>query len=50
MKGKKVLREQALDGCERILKEEFKDVPERAIYMIGEVKTTSLSAAMKVGK
>jgi F-type H+-transporting ATPase subunit beta len=29
--------EDALDGCERILKDEFKDYPESALYMIGSV-------------
>jgi F-type H+-transporting ATPase subunit beta len=36
-KGKKVKLEDALDGCERILKDEFKDVPEKALYMIGTI-------------
>jgi F-type H+-transporting ATPase subunit beta len=27
----------ALDGCERILRDEFKDYPESALYMIGTV-------------
>lgn len=27
----------ALDGCERILADEFKDLPESALYMIGAV-------------
>ena len=42
MKGKLVPLKDALDGCERILGDEFKDVPESALYMIGsidEVKT-----------
>ncbi len=42
MKGKLVPLKDALDGCERILADEFKDIPERALYMIGaidEVKT-----------
>jgi F-type H+-transporting ATPase subunit beta len=29
--------EDALDGCERILADEFKDLPESALYMIGKV-------------
>jgi F-type H+-transporting ATPase subunit beta len=40
--GKTVRLKDALDGCERILRDEFKDVPESALYMIGsidEVKT-----------
>ncbi len=35
--GKLVSRKDALDGCERILRDEFKDHPERALYMIGTV-------------
>ncbi len=37
MKGKLVSREDALDGCERILRDEFKDYPEGALYMIGPI-------------
>ena len=37
MKGKTVPLEQTLDGCERILNDEFKDVPESALYMIGAI-------------
>jgi F-type H+-transporting ATPase subunit beta len=36
-KGKEVSLEDALDGCERILADEFKDVPEDAFYMIGSI-------------
>ncbi len=35
--GKLVPLQDALDGCERILRDEFKDVPESALYMIGKV-------------
>jgi F-type H+/Na+-transporting ATPase subunit beta len=35
--GKLVSRKDALDGCERILRDEFKDTPERALYMIGAI-------------
>ncbi|WP_449629041.1 F0F1 ATP synthase subunit beta [Pseudomonas sp.] len=35
--GKLVSLEEALDGCERILADEFKDLPESALYMIGAV-------------
>ncbi len=35
--GRTVSREDALDGCERILNDEFADTPERALYMIGTV-------------
>jgi F-type H+-transporting ATPase subunit beta len=37
IKGKLVSLEDALGGCERILRDEFKDVPEWALYMIGKV-------------
>lgn len=33
--GKLVSLEASLDGCERILRDEFKDYPESALYMIG---------------
>jgi F-type H+-transporting ATPase subunit beta len=36
--GKEVSLEEALDGCERILADEFKDIPESAFYMIGRVE------------
>jgi len=37
LQGKLVSLEDALDGCERILGDEFKDYPESALYMIGKV-------------
>lgn len=37
MKGKLVSLKGALDGCERILSDEFKDYPESAFYMIGAI-------------
>ncbi len=37
LKGKLVSLKDALDGCERILQDEFKDYPESALYMIGAV-------------
>ena len=37
IKGKEVSLKDALDGCERILKDEFKDFPESAFYMIGSI-------------
>ncbi len=37
IKGKEVSLEEALNGCERILADEFKEVPEDAFYMIGTV-------------
>ena len=35
--GKSVSLADSLDGCERILHDEFKDYPESALYMIGAV-------------
>jgi F-type H+/Na+-transporting ATPase subunit beta len=37
LKGKTVSLEDALDGCERILRDEFTDYPESALYMIGAI-------------
>jgi F-type H+-transporting ATPase subunit beta len=37
LKGKLVSLKDALDGCERILRDEFKDFPESALYMIGTI-------------
>jgi F-type H+-transporting ATPase subunit beta len=37
IKGKLVSLEDALDGCERILRDEFAEIPESALYMIGTV-------------
>jgi len=36
-KGRVVDLEDALDGCERILNDEFSDYPERSLYMIGKI-------------
>jgi len=38
MKGKLVSLKDSLDGCERILRDEFKDYPESALYMIGAIE------------
>ena len=35
--GKLVSLQDALDGCERILRDEFKDYPESGLYMIGAI-------------
>jgi F-type H+-transporting ATPase subunit beta len=35
--GKLVSLKDALDGCERILRDDFKDYPESALYMIGTI-------------
>jgi F-type H+-transporting ATPase subunit beta len=36
-KGRVVDLEDALNGCERILNDEFSDYPERSLYMIGKI-------------
>ncbi|MDZ7583918.1 MAG: F0F1 ATP synthase subunit beta [Thiobacillus sp.] len=51
--GKLVSLEDSLDGCERILRDEFKDTPESALYMIGaigEVKQKSKPELKKQSK
>jgi F-type H+-transporting ATPase subunit beta len=35
--GKLVILEDTLDGCERILNDEFANLPEQALYMIGPI-------------
>lgn len=37
IKGKSVSLSDALDGCERILRDEFKEYPEGDLYMIGTI-------------
>jgi F-type H+-transporting ATPase subunit beta len=37
MSGRLVSLDETLEGCERILKDEFAEVPEKALYMIGEI-------------
>ncbi len=37
LEGKEVSLEEALNGCERILSDELKDLPESAFYMIGNI-------------
>jgi F-type H+-transporting ATPase subunit beta len=37
IKGKLVSLKDSLDGCERILRDEFKDYPESSLYMIGAI-------------
>ena len=44
IKGKHVKLKDALDGCERILRDEFKDYPESALYMIGTIDETRKKA------
>lgn len=42
MTGKLVSLHDALDGCERILQDEFTNVPESAFYMIGNIDEATL--------
>ena len=44
LEGKFVSLEDALDGCERILRDEFKDYPENALYMIGDIREAKTKA------
>ena len=44
-KGKLVSLDDALDGCERILRDEFKDFPESALYMIGAIGEAKRTAS-----
>ena len=48
--GKLVSLEDALDGCERILRDEFKDIPESALYMIGAVDEAKEKEKAKPGQ
>ncbi len=48
IKGKLVSLKDSLDGCERILRDEFKDYPESALYMIGAIDEAKGKA--KAGK
>jgi len=43
--GKLVSLEDSLDGCERILRDEFKDYPESSLYMIGAIAEARKAAA-----
>ena len=44
IKGKDVSLKDAIDGCEPILKDEFKDYPESAFYMIGAIDEAEAKA------
>jgi F-type H+-transporting ATPase subunit beta len=44
IKGKLVSLQDSLDGCERILRDEFKDVPESSLYMIGAISEAKTRA------
>jgi F-type H+-transporting ATPase subunit beta len=45
-KGKLVSLADSLDGCERILNDEFKDYPEGALYMIGAINEAKKDAPL----
>ena len=45
--GKLVSLSEALDGCERILRDEFKDYPESALYMIGPISEAHMPESDK---
>jgi F-type H+-transporting ATPase subunit beta len=47
IKGKEVSLSDAIDGCERILNDEFKDYPESAFYMIGSIDEAEKRTAKK---
>jgi F-type H+-transporting ATPase subunit beta len=49
-KGKLVSLKDALDGCERILQDEFNDRPESALYMIGAISEAKGNAAAAAPK
>jgi F-type H+-transporting ATPase subunit beta len=46
--GKLVSLEDALEGCERILHDDFKDYPESALYMIGAINEAKPKAPSEV--
>lgn len=51
--GKLVSLDDALDGCERILRDEFSDYPESALYMIGaidEARSTLATDKLKLAE
>jgi F-type H+-transporting ATPase subunit beta len=50
IKGKLVSLKDSLDGCERILRDEFKDYPESSLYMIGKIDEAKKPAAKAVQK
>ncbi|MGA3344455.1 MAG: F0F1 ATP synthase subunit beta [Terracidiphilus sp.] len=47
MKGKLVSLKDSLDGCERILRDDFKDYPESSLYMIGAIEEAKRSESGK---
>jgi len=48
--GKLVSLEDALSGCERILADDFQDLPESAFYMIGTIDEAPLKGKQGKGK
>jgi F-type H+-transporting ATPase subunit beta len=50
LEGQLVSLEDALDGCERILRDEFKHYPESALYMIGTVDEAKAKAGRRAGR
>jgi len=50
IKGQSVSLKDSLDGCERILRDEFKDYPESALYMIGAIGEAKKPAAPATGE
>lgn len=49
LEGRLVSLDDALDGCERILADEFADVPESALYMIGAIDEARSKSQGKPG-
>ena len=47
LKGKLVPLQDALDGCERILRDEFKDYPESSLYIFGILAAVYIAAATR---
>ena len=48
LKGRAVGLHDSLDGCERILRDEFEELPESALYMIGAIAEARTKAAATV--
>jgi F-type H+/Na+-transporting ATPase subunit beta len=49
LEGRSVSLQDALDGCERILKDEFRDFPEESLYMIGSIDEAYVKAGRRPG-
>jgi F-type H+-transporting ATPase subunit beta len=50
LRGRMVNLSDALDGCERILRDEFEDCPESALYMIGTIDEAKEKTSEKATK